>query len=131
MKEGLRLHHVAKRLRTGTPEVALDLFETLGLQTVYRPEYERWAMVGGGQSGLSIQLAEVDMEPLTHFRTASHIGFLSDNPIGDIQIIENWALEKNLQFEMGAWSDRELWADLPDLFVDFVIEVMHNSIVEE
>jgi hypothetical protein len=30
----------------------------------------------------------------------------------------------------GGWSEKELWFDLPDVFTNFVIEIMHTSIVE-
>jgi len=86
-----------------------------------------------GQHGLPfIQLIEVDEVPQqSDSRKSSHVAFTSENPAEQIQKIEKWASEKNIRFERGGWSEKELWFDLPELFVDFVIEVMNVSIIEE
>ncbi|MDB5194759.1 MAG: hypothetical protein JWN50_773 [Parcubacteria group bacterium] len=80
----------------------------------------------------NIQLKEVD-EALVHnkFRADSHLAFISDNPKEQIDRVERWASEHNVSFTRGGWSDRELYFDLPELFVDFVVEVMHTSILED
>lgn len=31
----------------------------------------------------------------------------------------------------GGWSEKEKWFDFTTLFVDFVIEIMHTSILED
>jgi len=35
-----------------------------------------------------------------------------------------------LATELGQWSERELWIDLPEVFLDFVIEVMDTSVLD-
>ena len=87
-----------------------------------------------GQNGIdfNIQLVEVDEVPIQNKnRISSHIAFISENPKSVVDKVEKWATEKGLKFIKGGWSGRELWFDLPDLFVDFAIEVMDRSIVEE
>jgi hypothetical protein len=41
-----------------------------------------------------------------------------------------WVESKGKQFESGSWSDREFYFDCPEVFVDFVVEIMHTSIIE-
>ena len=60
----------------------------------------------------------------------THIAFLSKNPQKDILEISQWAKNNNIKFRDGGWSEKELWFDLPDLFINFVIEIMHTSVVE-
>jgi len=55
---------------------------------------------------------------------------LSDTPKEDIDEVRLWAEKKGVEFVQGGWSDKELWFDLPEVFTNFVIEVMHTSVVE-
>lgn len=132
MKIDPQLHHVAKRITRHSLERVIEMFELLGCKVTYRQDGARWAIVGQDAVTFGIQLIEVDeVSGQDKSRTSSHIAFISDAPAGHIEKIERWASEKNIRFEKGSWSDRELWFDLPDLFVDFVVEVMHVSVTSE
>lgn len=132
IKKDPLLHHVAKRIQSNTLEKAIEMFETLGLVVVYRPERMRWAMVAQDGLAFNIQLAEVKDKPVEGSqKIGSHVAFISNHPSEVIQQVEEWAQSKNLKFSKGGWSERELWFDLPEIFVDWVVEVMHTSILEE
>jgi hypothetical protein len=132
MKTDPQLHHVAKRITPRSLERVIEAFELFGCKVKYRQGDARWAMVGQEGLPFNIQLAEVDEVPRKDAsKIGSHIGFISNTPAEQIEKVEKWALEKEIRFEKGGWSERELWFDLPDLFVDFVVEVMHVSITEE
>ena len=125
-----QLNHGARRIAPNSLELLIEMFSLLGCEVRFREGEARWAMIGQSGVGFNIQLVEVDETPiLNKSRTSSHIAFISENPTAIIEKIEEWSIKNNLNFKKGGWSDRELWFDLPDLFVDFVIEVMDKAIV--
>jgi len=133
MRTDPQLHHAAFRIAPQSLEKVVEVYGLLGCVVSYRKEGARWAMIG--QASLphfDIQLVEVDAEPRRDAaRISSHIAFISENPAEHVARIEEWAHTHGLRFEKGGWSERELWFDLPDLFIDFVVEVMHVSVTEE
>ena len=130
MQTDPQLHHAAKRITPNSLERVIEVFELLGCRMTYRQGDARWAMVGQTALPLfDIQFIEVDeIFQSSKSRVSSHIALISENPSEKIASIEKWADERGIRFEKGGWSDRELWFDLPDLFVDFVVEIMHVSV---
>jgi hypothetical protein len=125
-----RLHHTAKRIRPGSLDKVIEMFELLGLKLAYRPEGMRWAMIDQEGLNFDIQLIEVEGEQLEgESRRDSQISFVSENPIEQIEKVHVWAEEKGLTFVQKSWNEREHYFDLPDLFVDWVVEIMHVSVV--
>jgi len=90
-------------------------------------------MVGQKQLRFAIQIAEVSDSPITNIdiKKRTHIAFISDDPQAIIDKVEIWAKSKNINFRQGGWSDKERYFDLPDIFVNIVVEIMHTSIEEE
>ncbi|MDB5188062.1 MAG: hypothetical protein JWO50_582 [Candidatus Kaiserbacteria bacterium] len=126
-----RLHHTAKRIQRGSLGNVIEMFALLGCKVSYRPEGNGWAMIGQEGLNFDIQLIEVDGIPLEgETRRDSQISFVSENPTDHINKVHIWAEEKNLTFIQKSWNEREHYFDLPDLFVDWVVEVMHISVVE-
>lgn len=127
-----QLHHTAKRITPNSLEKVIEVFEQLRCKLTYRPDGARWAMVGQDGLAFDIQLVEVDEKPVqSKTRASSHVAFISNTPAEQIERVEKWAAQNGIRFEKGGWSDKELWFDLPDLFVDFVVEVMQVSITQE
>lgn len=128
-----KLHHAAFRIVPNTLETITEMFELLGVRVQYRPPAARWVLVGQDHLDFSIQLIETDnVTPVTGpARINSQVSFISEDPAAHVTKIEQWAAGKNLQFVKGSWTERELWFDLPDLFTDSVIEVMHVSILND
>lgn len=127
----IKLHHFAYNITPNSLELVLDLFEKLGCKLTYRKGNERWCMINQKPITVDIQIIETkDRLVLIKKKINTHIAFLSDTPKEDIGKIAKWAKSKKLTFKQGNWSDKELWFDLPDLFINFVIEIMHTSIVE-
>jgi hypothetical protein len=100
---------------------------------VYTPPTKDWIMVGQDDLRFAIQITQVDDKPIEDIekKRQAHIAFLSDDPQGVIDEVEKWAKDNNLKFRQGGWSPIERYFDLPDVFVNFVVEVMHTSIEEE
>lgn len=82
-------------------------------------------------SGIDIQLICSDAFQPQQNKHSSHLGFISSQPKDERDSIRQWSEDRGLTVVTGQWSDRELWIDLPDVFLDFVIEVMDRRILEE
>ncbi|MBT5023525.1 hypothetical protein HOK51_06950 [Candidatus Woesearchaeota archaeon] len=127
----LKLHHFAYNIRPDKLELVLELLEKIGCKLSYREENARWCMIQQNSIPVSIQIIETNDKPISiDQKTNTHIAFLSNMPKEDIEQIKNWSKNKNVNFRQGEWSDKELWFDLPDVFINFVIEIMHTSIAE-
>ncbi len=109
------------------------MYKFFNCNIVYMPNgHQKWAMVGQPQLRFAIQIVEVAEVPISNIelKRKVHIAFLSDNHQELINKVESWATERGIKFRQGGWSDKERYFDLPDIFVNFVIEVMHTSIEE-
>jgi len=126
-----KLHHFAYNIRPDSLELVLELLEKLGCTLTYRKGSERWCIMQQKPIPIGIQLIETKDKPIpTEKKINTHIAFLSDTPKEDIEEIKKWCEEKDIEFKQGGWSDKELWFDLPDVFVNFVVEIMHTSVVD-
>lgn len=109
----------------------MELFAKLGCKTSYVEKDSRFAMIKQKGKDMIVQLIETDQKPEnTEIKKKSHIAFLSDNPKQTIHYIKKWVKAKGVKFKDGAWSDKEFYFDCPDVFADFVIEIMDTRIVE-
>lgn len=129
-----RFHHYAQNITKGSLENVLEVYKIFNCEIVYRPDNPpyQWAMVGQKQLRFAIQIVEVEEKPITDLdiKIKSHIAFISDNPREVIKRVEAWARNKNIRFREGGWNEKERYFDLPDLFVNFVVEVLHTSVEE-
>jgi len=125
------LHHFAYNITPNNLELVLELLKKLGCTLGYREGDARWCMIEQKPIPIDIQVIETKDNPISiSKKTNTHIAFLSDTPKEDVKEIEKWAKSKKIKFKQGNWSDKELWFDLPEIFVNFVIEIMHTSVVE-
>jgi hypothetical protein len=125
-----KLHHFAYNITPGNLEFVVELFEKLGCELTYRKEKARWCMIRQKSIPVDIQIIETKDKPIqTKIKINTHIAFLSETPEEDIQNIKKWAENKNKKVIKGAWSKKEYWFDIPDTFINFVIEIMHNSVI--
>lgn len=128
----MRFHHVALRIRPGQLDICLQLFTRLGFQTFEIAPNHRAAWIGQPAVDFTLQLNETELDsPQQEKRIRSHAAFLDAEPAARIREIESWLAEQGIRCETGGWSDREFWFDCPDLFADFVVEIMHPSVAGE
>lgn len=131
MATTLSLHHCAKRITPNSLEFVMDLFIQLQCKESYWDKGARWAMIEQAGKNMIVQFIETDQKPQdTNTKRNSHIAFISDNPTAEIEKIKNWVEGQGKQFIDGSWSDKEFYFDCPEVFVDFVIEIMHTSILD-
>ena len=125
------LHHFAYNIAPDSLELVLKVFKKLDCDLSYRKKNARWCMIKQVTVPAAIQIIETKDKPTpTKRKINTHIAFLSHSPKEDIENIKQWLNSKNIKFKQGGWSDKELWFDLPDVFTNFVIEIMHTSVVE-
>ncbi len=134
MNQDPRLHHYCQNIVRGRLDDVVEMYKLLDFDVVYDPGHSnRWKMVGQKQLRFAIQIAEVDDMPIADIdiKKRTHIAFISDDPERVIGEVKTWAEEKGFEFREGGWSKIERFFDLPDIFVNFVVEVMHSSIEKE
>lgn len=125
------LHHCEHRITKNSLEIVRELFQVLGCHISYQENGTSRVMVSQNNLSFDIQLVEVDDEPImSKTRINSHIAFLSEDPREVIVEIEKWCQQRNVTFTKGAWNNKGYYFDLPEIFVDFVVEVMHTSVAE-
>ncbi len=126
----MELHHRSGQVTRRHFGDARDLFvECLGFDEFVATEH--MAILNQAVTGIDIQLlCSDDFEP-QHNKHGSHLDFVSSHPVQDRETIRQWSEGRGLVTELGQWSDRELWIDLPEVFLDFVIEVMDRRILDE
>lgn len=123
------LHHFAYNIRPKTLELLVSLFLELDCEVSYQKDGERWCLLAQKSVPVDIQIIERDYEPLKEEQKINtHIAFISDEPEEVLNKISFWAEKNKIDFKKGAWSDKEFWFDLPGIFINFVIEIMHDSI---
>lgn len=126
------IHHGAFRISRGSLQRVVELFQTLGFREFERSVRDGEAAAYLGQSKVlfCIQVNEADAQDITFKQKLySHIAFVSDDPRADRDALVSWCTTNDTKTTVGEWSDHELWIDCPDLFVDFVIEFLHSSML--
>ena len=119
----MRFDHVAHRVDARHFEAVLELFATrLGFVLLRRTERAAWLRQPGRD--VDLQLSRSDAAQRDADKRRSQIAFLSEAPKVALDDLAAWCRTHGLTAEVGAYSDREFFLDLPDAFVDFVIEAM-------
>lgn len=131
MKSDPILHHYCQDIAKGHLKDVVEMYALLGFDVVYDPGGKAgWIMVGQKQLRFAIQIAEVPNAPIADIDTKrqTHVAFISDDPQAVVKKVQQWAESKGFKFRQGQWSPIEIFFDLPDIFINFVVEVMHTSI---
>jgi len=132
MKTDTQLHHFSKKIAPGSLKFVLDLFAQLGCDLFYMGANKNWALVEQKGTDVKIQLIESSGKILsTKAKENSHIGFISSTPEKDIAKLKRWVERRGKKFVQGGWSDKELYFDCPEVFVDFIVEIMNTSILKD
>lgn len=119
----MRFDHVANRVDARHFEAVVELFATrLGFVLLRRTERAAWLRQPG--RGVDLQLSRSEAAHRDTDKRRSQVAFLSEAPKVALEDLAAWCRARGLAAEVGAYSDREFFLDLPDAFVDFVIEAM-------
>lgn len=125
----MQFNHVANRIDARYFETVVALLtERLGFVVLRRTERSIWLRQPGGNVDLQLSRSETEHRDADKLR--SQVSFLSDNPRADLLRLAEWAQAKGLKAMVGGYSEREFYLDLPEAFVDFVIEAMLPELAE-
>ncbi|MFO1029203.1 MAG: hypothetical protein U1E70_28860 [Acetobacteraceae bacterium] len=119
----MQFNHVANRLDQRWFEVIVEMMKSqLGFVELRRTERSIWLRQPG--TNVDLQFSRSDTVNRDADKRRSQVSFLSERPRADLDALASWARTRGLDAEVGAYSDREFYLDIPEAFVDFVIEAM-------
>jgi hypothetical protein len=119
----MRFNHVAVRVDGRHFDTVVSMLtERLGFVPLRRTERSAWLRQPG--ANVDLQLSRSDTAHRDPDKPRSQVSFLSETPRADLEGLAAWARARALEATVGAYSDREFYLDLPEAFVDFVIEAM-------
>lgn len=125
----MKLNHVANRLAAEHFEtVVAMLVECLGFVELRRTERAIWLRQPGANIDLQFSRSPTANRDADKLR--SQVSFLSDTPRADLERLADWARARGLEANVGAYSEREFYLDMPAALVDFVIEAMLPELAE-
>ncbi len=125
----MRFNHVANRLDARHFETVVEMLKTrLDFVELRRTERAIWLRQPG--SNIDLQFSRSATEARDEDKRRSQVSFLSETPKADLDLLAAWFIARGLAAEVGAYSDREFFLDVPAAFVDFVIEAMRPELAD-
>lgn len=125
----MRFNHVANRLDGGHFETVVTMLrERLGFVELRRTERSIWLRQPG--TNVDLQFSRSETAARDADKRRSQVSFLDEAPEAALLDLAAWFRARGLAAEVGAYSDREFWLDVPAAFVDFVIEAMRPELAE-
>ena len=128
-------NHSAVRIALAHMDDALALFtEVLGFENVFGlsgpeggPGPFRMAVLRQPTTNVDVQLTGVDAGPAQDVKQLNQLGFVSDDAASDLATVVEWCQARDLQVVTGEYGPGFLWVDAPDIFSDFVLEIMERK----
>jgi hypothetical protein len=125
----MRLNHAANRLDARHFDTVVAMLRgELGFVELRRTARAVWLRQPGANVDLQFSRSETPGRDADKLR--SQVSFLDEAPRAALERLADWARGRGLAAEIGAYSDREFWLDLPEAFVDFVIEAMRPELAD-
>ena len=125
----MKLNHAANRLDAKHFETIVDMLKArLGFIELRRTERAIWLRQPGANVDLQFSRSQIRNRDADKLR--SQVSFLSETLHQDLEELASWVREHGLEAEVGAYSDREFYLDVPEAFVDFVIEAMRPELAD-
>ena len=119
----MQFNHVANRLDVRHFETVVSMFkELLNFSELRRTERAIWLRQPGANVDLQFSRSEISNRDSDKIR--SQVSFLDDDPKTALDRLANWARLHGMEAEVGSYSDKEFYLDIPDAFIDFVVEAM-------
>ncbi len=119
----MELNHFSNRIKGEHFDMIIELFkECLGMIELRRNGKCIWMRQPGANIDIQFTKSEVSNRDVD--KRGSQIAFLSATPEGELEKLGLWIQSRGLDTTMGSWSEKEYYLDVPDAFVDFVIEAM-------
>lgn len=121
----MKLHHCAFKISMGNSQLMQKFCEYLDAKLIWEGQDQGREIAMQFSNNFSIQFSEINEKPIiSKNKQETHLAFNSKNPNEDLNRINNWFKENNIETKIGKWSDTELWIDCPSVFINFVIEIL-------
>jgi hypothetical protein len=130
LKEGneVKLHHMSLCIVERSLNIAMKFVQFIGFEITYKDIKNKFFIAT--KDGFRIQFIECMPRYLPLLipkeKTYTHIGLTNKNPKAYMQEVDKFAKEYDLVFQVGKWSNKELYFNLPEIFGNFVVEVMEE-----
>jgi hypothetical protein len=125
----MKFNHIAQRVDTRHFETVVALLrERLGFRELRRTDRSIWLRQPG--SNIDLQLSRSETLHRDADKRRSQVSFLSDTPREALEALAEWLRARGLAAEVGSYSEREFFLDIPEAFVDFVIEAMRPELAD-
>lgn len=125
----MRFNHTAHRLDARHFETVVEMFvEQLDFVILRRTERSIWLRQPGANIDLQFSRSETANRDADKLR--SQVSFLSDTPEAALRALAAWAQARGMDAHVGAYSKREFYLDLPEAFVDWVLEAMRPELAD-
>jgi hypothetical protein len=119
----VKFNHVANRVNTRHFLVIVAMLkDELGFVELRQTERSIWLRQPG--TNVDLQLSRSETVHRDADKQRSQVSFLSDTPQEALATLAAWLRARGLEATVGSYSDREFYLDVPDAFVDFVLEAM-------
>ena len=119
----MKFNHIANRLDPRHFDTIVEMFQVkLGFVQLRRTETGIWMRQPG--TNVDLQFNHSSTAHRDPDKERSQVSFLSETPRADLEDLVGWLAQKGLPASVGSYSDREFYMDVPDAFVDFVVEAM-------
>lgn len=125
----MKLNHVSNRLNPIHFETVIEMLKSkLGFVELRRSKRGIWMR----QPGANVDLQFVRSETANRDadKRFSQISFLSETPQAELEDLALWMRAKGLEASVGRFSDKEFYLDVPEAFVDFIIEAMRPELAD-
>ena len=129
----MKLNHVANRLDDRHFGLVVEMLQAkLGFIELRQTERAIWLRQPGANVDLQFSRSHtIDRAPaLITDKIRSQVSFLSDAPQAALEDLAVWARAHGLEATVGSYSTKEFFLDVPDAFVDFVIEAMTPDLAD-
>lgn len=102
-----------------------ELFESLNAKLIWEGKDQGREIVMEFENNFKFQFSETYSSPIDSInKQETHIAFHSLNPLDDLLRIKRWFNERNCRTKTGSWSKNTHWIDCPEVFINFVIEIL-------
>ena len=131
-------NHSAVRISLDRMDDALALFsEVLGFEEVFEmsgaeggpasPGPFRMSVLRQPTTNVDVQLTAVDAGDSQDAKLLNQIGFVSDDATTELETVRQWCEARGLDVATGHYGPGFFWIDVPEVFMDFVLEVMDRQ----
>ncbi len=127
----IKLHHCSYKIASNSIDFVIALFAEIDFKLLEKSKDGKAAWLSQKGKDFVLQFCESKEKQLsTKDKYNSHVAFISKTPKQDVIRLKKWILHNHVSVTEGSWSGKEFYLDCPDVFLDFVIEIMHSSIAE-